>query len=100
MPWRSRSLLLALLSVSYVLVAAMRSSAGHDWGLLLLLALPPLLRVVWARTVPPARGEDWVSPVTRSATRAAAFGGALLAAAWVAPAGAAPFDAIATIATT
>src|SRR5258708_1700472 len=100
MPWRSRSLLLALLSVSYVLVAAMRSSAGHDWGFLLLLALPPLLLVVWARTVPPARGEDWVSPVTRSATRAAAFGGALLAAAWVAPAGAAPFDAIATIATT
>jgi transcriptional regulator with AAA-type ATPase domain len=100
MPWRSRSLLLALLSVSYVLVAALRSSPGRDWGFLVLLALPPLLLVVWARTVPPARGEDWVSPVTRSATRAAAFGGALLAAAWVAPVGAAPFDAIAAIATT
>ncbi len=100
MPWRSRSLLLALLSVSYVLVAAMRSSAGHDGGILVLIALPPLLLVVWARTVPPARGEDWVSPVTRSAMRAAAFGGALLAATWIAPTGAAPFEAIAAVATT
>ena len=41
-----------------------------------------------------------MSPVTRSATRAASFGGALLAAAWIAPRGAAPFDAIAAIATT
>jgi transcriptional regulator with AAA-type ATPase domain len=100
MPWRSRSLLLALGSVSYVLVAAMRSSAGRDWAFLLLLALPPLLLVMWARTAPPARGEDWVSPVTRTATRAAAFGGALLAAARMAPAGAPPFEAIAAIATT
>ena len=38
MPWRSRSLLLALLSVGYVLVAALRSSRGHDWGFLVLLA--------------------------------------------------------------
>src|SRR5260221_4153891 len=87
MPWRSRSLLLALLSVGYVLVAAMRSSGGREWGLLVLLALPPLLLVAWTRTEPPSRGEDWVSPVTRSATRAAAFGGALLAASWVAPGG-------------
>ena len=99
MPWRSRSLLLALLSVGYVLVAALRSSRGHDWGFLVPLALPPLLLVAWARTAPPSRGEDWVSPVTRSATRAAAFGGALLAATWIAPHGAAPFEAVAAIAT-
>jgi transcriptional regulator with GAF, ATPase, and Fis domain len=99
MPYRSRSLLLALLGVSYVLVAAMRSAGGREWGFLVLLALPPLLLLVWAHTVPPARGEDWVSPVTRSAARTAAFGGALLVAARVAPPDTAPFDAIAALAT-
>jgi hypothetical protein len=100
MPYRSRSLLLALASVSYVLVAAMRSSGGRDWAFLVFLAMPPLLLVVWSRTAAPARGEDWVSPVTRSATRAAAFGGALLAAARMAPPSAAPFEAIAAMGTT
>src|SRR4029078_1987912 len=100
MPWRSRSLLLALASVGYVLGAAMRSAPGRDWGFLGLLALPPLLLVMWSRTAPPARGEDWVSPVTRSSMRAAAFGGALLAAARGAPTGAPSFEAIAAMATT
>jgi hypothetical protein len=100
MPYKSRSLLLALASVSYVLIAAMRSSGGREWAFLVFLALPPLLLLTWARTAPPARGEDWVSPVTRSAARAAAFGGALLAAARMAPAGAPTFEAIGALATT
>src|SRR5262245_38657970 len=97
---RSRSLLLALASVGYVVLASMRSAPGREWGIFVLLALPPLLIVAWARSLPPARGEDWVHPATRRAVRAAAFGGALLAAARIAPAGTAPFEAIAMVGTT
>jgi transcriptional regulator with AAA-type ATPase domain len=86
--------------VSYVLVAALRASPSKEWGILALLALPPLLLVVWARSVPPSRGEDWVSPITRTSMRACGFGGALLAAARVAPPGSAVFDAVATAGTT
>ena len=100
MPWRSRSLLLSLLWVTYVIAAALRASPSKGAGILAFLALPPALLVVWSRSAPPARGEDWVSSVTRSAMRAVALGGALIAAARVAPTGDPAFEATATFGTT
>jgi transcriptional regulator with AAA-type ATPase domain len=97
-PWRSRSLLLALLSLGYVLVAALRV-APSGAALLGVLLLPPALLLVWARSVPPARGEDWVHPVTRSAMRAAGFGMAVMVAARLAPGGTPLLEAIAALGT-
>ena len=99
MPWRSRSLILALLSVGYVLIAAIRAAPGSATAVLGLLLLPPVLLLIWMRSVPPARGEDWVHPVTRSAMRAVGFGSVLMAAARLAPSGNPPFDAIAALGT-
>ena len=98
MPWRSRSLLLALLSVGYVLVAALRV-APTSASVLGVLLLPPALLVIWARSVPPARGEDWVHPITRSAMRAAGFGTAVMVAARLAPGGIPSLEAIAALGT-
>ena len=100
MLWRSRSLLLSLLWVTYVLAAAMRASPNRGIGIVALLLLPPALIGVRMKSAPPARGEDWVSPLTRTAMRAVGLGGALLAAARVAPAGDAPFEAVAALGTT
>jgi transcriptional regulator with AAA-type ATPase domain len=98
-PWRSRSLLLALLSVGYVLVAALRVAPGGAAAVLGVLLLPAALLIVWARSVPPARGEDWVNPVTRSATRAVAFGSAVMAAARIAPVGVPSLETLAALGT-
>src|SRR5260221_8707173 len=73
----------------------MRASPNGGLGILGLLLLPTALLVIWARSSPPARGEDHVSPETRSAMRAVALGGALLGAARIAPAGDPPFEAVA-----
>jgi transcriptional regulator with AAA-type ATPase domain len=78
----------------------MRASPNHGVGILALLFLPPALIVLWAKSAPPARGEDWVSPSTRTAMRAVGLGGALLAAARVAPAGDPLFEAVASLGTT
>jgi hypothetical protein len=94
--FRSRSLVLALLGVGYVLIGALRASSDRAFGALVSLALVPSLLFLWARSAPPTRGEDWVTPVTRSALRACGFGGALIAAASLAPPGDAPFDAVVT----
>lgn len=99
MPWRSRSLLLALLSVGYVLVAALRVAPGGAAAVLGVLLLPASLLMVWARSVPPARGEDWVNPVTRSATRAVGFGSAVMAAARIAPTGVPFLETLAALGT-
>jgi hypothetical protein len=93
---RSRSLYLALLGVGYVLIGALRASSDRAFGLVVSLALVPGLVFLWARSAPPTRGEDWVTPVTRSAVRACGFGGALIVAASLAPPGDAPFDAVVT----
>jgi hypothetical protein len=93
-------LLLSLLWVGYVLAAAIRTAPNRGVGILALLFLPPALVVLWARSAPPARGEDWVSPLTRTAMRAVGLGGALFAAARVAPAGDPPFEAAAALGTT
>jgi hypothetical protein len=77
----------------------MRASPNGGVGLLALFFLPPALIIVWVRSAPPARGEDWVSPRTRTAMRAVGLGGALLAAARVAPAGDPPFEAVAALGT-
>jgi transcriptional regulator with AAA-type ATPase domain len=98
-PWRSRSLLLALLSVGYVLVAALRVAPGGAAALVGVLLLPLTLLIVWARSVPPARGEDWVNPVTRSATRAVGYGSAVMAAARLAPPGVPFLEALAALGT-
>ncbi len=98
MPWRSRSLILALLSVGYVLVAAWRAAPGGS-AVLGVFLLPPALLIIWARSVPPARGEDWVSPVTRSAMRAAGFGATVMAAARLAPGGVPLLEAMAALGT-
>ena len=63
------------------------------------LFLPAALMLVWARSVPPARGEDWVNPVTRSATRAVGFGSAVMAAARIAPPGVPSLEAMAALGT-
>ena len=63
------------------------------------LLLPIALLMVWARSVPPARGEDWVNPVTRSATRAVGFGSAVMAAARIAPAGVPSLETLAAVGT-
>jgi hypothetical protein len=94
---RSRSLILSLLWVAYVLAAAMRASPNRGACILGLLLLPPALIVLWAKSAPPARGEDWVSPPTRTAMRAVGLGCALVVAARLAPAGDAPFEAIAAL---
>ena len=86
--------------MTYVLVAAIRGSPDRPAGILALLLLPSALLVVWIRSAPPARGEDWVSPLTRSAMRAVGLGGALLAAARLAPSGDPPFEAVAALGTT
>ncbi len=99
MPWRSRSLLLALLSVGYVSVAALRAAPGGAAVVLGVLLLPAALLIVWARSVPPARGEDWVNPITRSATRAVAFGSAVMIAARLAPTGVPLLESLAAIGT-
>jgi len=96
-PWKSRSLLLSLFGTIYVLVAAMRASPDPGPGIVALLLLPPALLLVWAWSAPPARGEDWVSPSTRSAMRAVGVGGALIAAARVAPTRSPPFEALAAL---
>jgi len=98
-PWRSRSLLLALLSVAYVLVAALRVAPVGAAAVLGVLLLPAALLIVWARSVPPARGEDWVNPITRSATRAVGFGSAVMAAARIAPPGVPSLEAMAALGT-
>jgi len=82
---RSRSLLLSLVSVSYVLAAGLRASPDKGWGIVAFIVLPLGLLLVWSRSAPPARGEDWVTPITRRSMRACAFGVGLLAAARVAP---------------
>ncbi len=99
MLFRSRSLLLSLLSVSYVLVAALRSSHDKGWGVVALFLLPIGLFSAWARSAAPARGEDWVAPATRRAMRACAWGAGLLAGARVAPPGIAWFEAAALFGT-
>ena len=99
MPWRSRSLLLALLSVGYVLVAALRVAPSGAAAVLGVLSLPAALLIVWSRSVPPARGEDWVNPITRSATRAVGFGSCVMAAARIAPVGTPALEAMAALGT-
>jgi transcriptional regulator with AAA-type ATPase domain len=98
-PWRSRSLILALLSVGYVLVAAVRVTPSAAAAVLGVVLLPTAILLTWARSVPPARGEDWVNPVTRSAMRAVGFGAAIMAAARIAPPGTSSLEAFAALGT-
>jgi hypothetical protein len=98
-PPRYRTFAGATLSVVYVAVAAIRSSDAGAWGIVSLLVLPVLLAICWWRSAPPASGEDWVGPTTRSAARACGWAGALLFAARGAPPDAPAFEAVANLAT-
>jgi hypothetical protein len=81
------------------LVAALRVAPGGAAAILGVLFLPAAVLLTWARSVPPARGEDWVHPITRSAMRAVGFGSALMAAARLAPVGVPTLEAIAALGT-
>jgi transcriptional regulator with AAA-type ATPase domain len=85
--------------VGYVLVAALRVAPGGAGAVLGVLLLPAGLLIIWSRSVPPARGEDWVNPVTRSATRAVGLGSAVMAAARIAPVGTPSLETMAAVGT-
>jgi hypothetical protein len=98
-PERYRTYSLAAVSVVYMAFASLQASGGAAWGWVSLFCLPIALAICWWKSAPPPRGEDWVDPTTRSATRACAWGGALLFASRGAPADAPAFEAVANLAT-
>lgn len=97
MTGRSRSYWLSAAALAYVCVGAAHM-AGSPLPWLALLALPALLWEAWRRTAVPA-GKDDVSPASRSALRAVAWGSLMWVAARTGPAGRPALDAAANLGT-